>query len=391
MALAPLRVGLLWHSASSGNLGVAALTVANLSIARRVAAELGLQPSFTIIGMRDGERRYVDAPDVETFVVDTRSLLSPGGSWSVFERLDCVLDIGGGDSFADIYGAKRFGFLWLTKMMAIARKKPLLLSPQTIGPFTSAPYKLAARVAMERAAAVVARDRQSFDVLQVLAPRARAVLATDVAFALPFEDRSAERREGRLRVGLNISGLLFTDAEAGVNRFALDFNYAELMRRLIQELSKREDVDLHFFAHVAASDNPTDDDARVIERIARDYPGAHVEPAFASPSEAKSYMSSLDFVVSGRMHACIGAFSAGVPVVPVSYSRKFAGLFGSLGYDWLVPTNGMGTDAAAEFILSAVDKRETLRRDTVKAMQLVSGLLDRYRAELAQLFLKAAK
>jgi polysaccharide pyruvyl transferase WcaK-like protein len=364
--------------------------VANISIARGVAAELGLQPSFIIIGMRDGERCYIDDPDVSTFVMNSRSLLSPGGSWRIFKQLDCVLDIGGGDSFAEIYGAKRFGFLWLSKMMAIARKKPLLLSPQTIGPFTSAPYKLAARIAMERATAVVARDRPSLDVLQALAPKANAVLATDVAFALPFEDRSRERGEGRLKVGLNISGLLFTDAEAGVNHFALDFNYAELMRRLIDGLRSRPDVDLHFFAHVAASDNPTDDDARVIERIARDYPGVHVEPAFGSPSEAKSYISSLDFVVSGRMHACIGAFSAGVPVVPISYSRKFAGLFGSLGYEWLVPTTGMSTSEATEFILSALDKRETLRSDAAKAMQLVSGLLDRYRAELAQLFLKAS-
>jgi polysaccharide pyruvyl transferase WcaK-like protein len=386
MALTPIRVGLLWHSASSGNLGVAALTVANISIARQVAADKGLDPTFVIIGMRDGERPYIDDPAVRSFVVDSRSLVSPSGSWAELGKVDCVLDIGGGDSFAEIYGAKRFGFLWLTKMMTLARGKPLLLSPQTIGPFTSMPYKMLAKAALERAHAVVARDKKSFEFLRKLAPKAKAVLATDVAFALPFDDRSGERTSGPLRVGVNISGLLFTDAEAGRNRFGLDFDYAALMRGLIGDLSAREDVELHLFAHVAASDNPTDDDARVSQRLAQDFPGAVVAPHFVSPSEAKSYMSGLDFVVSGRMHACIGAFSAGVAVVPISYSRKFEGLFDTLGYSWLVPTNGMNTDAAHAFVLECLNKRDVLRQDSGKGMALVAGYLDAYRAELANFY-----
>ena len=36
-----ITIGLLWHSLNSGNLGVGALTLANASIARRVATELG--------------------------------------------------------------------------------------------------------------------------------------------------------------------------------------------------------------------------------------------------------------------------------------------------------------------------------------------------------------
>jgi polysaccharide pyruvyl transferase WcaK-like protein len=246
-------------------------------------------------------------------------------------------------------------------------------------------------VALERASAVVARDRQSFDFLKTLAPGARAVLATDVAFALPFEDRSRSAGAWPLRVGINISGLLFTDAERGINRFGLDFNYAELTRRLVSELAKRDDVEINFFAHVAAGDNEGDDDARVIARLANDFPSARIEAAFAGPSEAKSYMSGLDFVVSGRMHACIGSFSAGVPVVPIAYSRKFKGLFGSLGYDWMVPTNGMDTDAALSFILDAFDRRETLKRDGAEAMKSVDGLLGAYRAELATFFQSAVK
>lgn len=390
MALRPITIGLLWHSTSSGNLGVAALTVANIAITREVAAGMGLEPRFVIIGMRDGEQCYIDDPDVCSVVVDTRAMLKPSGIWAVLEGVDCVLDIGGGDSFAEIYGAKRFGFLWSTKIMAVARRKPLLLSPQTIGPFTRQPYKLLARIALERAQAVVARDRKSFDFLRALAPRAKATLATDVAFELPYQDRSGERKENVLRIGLNVSGLLLHDAETGRNRFGLGFDYAALTRRLLTALSERPSVEIYVFAHVAARQVPTDDDGRACDRIAQEFPAVRRVPDFRGPSEAKSFMSGLDFVIAGRMHACIGALSAGVPVVPIAYSRKFSGLFGTLGYDWMVPATGMATEEAAAYVLDCLDRREELKADLNRSLESVSGLLDAYRAQLAELLATAA-
>lgn len=158
--------------------------------------------------------------DVEIFRIDTRAMLSPSGFWRTLSRLDCVLDIGAGDSFADIYGPKRFAFLWLSKMLTILRGVPLVLSPQTIGPFTKPLYRALGAMAMRRSTATFARDEQSLAVARAMAPRARAELAVDVAFVLPFEDRSAERGGAKIRVGVNASGLLFHQAETGANRLA---------------------------------------------------------------------------------------------------------------------------------------------------------------------------
>jgi polysaccharide pyruvyl transferase WcaK-like protein len=376
----PIRIGLLWHSPNSGNLGVGALTVANMALAREVAAGLGLEPEFLIIGMRDGEAHYIADPKVGLLVVDSRTLLKPGGCWAKFARLDCILDIGAGDSFADIYGPKRFLFLWLTKMIAIARRVPLLLSPQTIGPFTRTPYRQLAAIAMNRAAAVIARDQKSLDVLRRLSPRANGVLAVDASHL-----RGGER----IRVGVNVSGLLFNEAESGANRFGLDVDYVELTRRLIGKLLARADVEVHLVAHATAMDYPWDDDGRIADRLASEFPQAIRVPNFATPSAAKSYISGLDFLVAGRMHACIAAFSAGVPVVPVAYSRKFSGLFGMLGYEWMVPVTGTDTDGALAYIEHCLERRELLAADEAKGMTKVGALLDAYRAELRTLFNRA--
>lgn len=379
-----LRIGLLWHSASAGNLGVGALTVANLAIARQVAEDMGFQPEFTIFGMRESAVRYM-GDEVGSFVVDTRSLLSPGGYWSAVAQQDCVLDIGAGDSFADIYGARRFAFLWLTKMMAKARRTPLLLSPQTIGPFTRPAYRPFAKAALSAADMVIARDKMSLAVLAELAPKARSVLSVDVAFALPYQDLSAQRGQSRLKVGVNVSGLLFSEAETGRNRFGLDVNYAELMRRFITDLTARPEVEVHLLTH-ANHKHFADDDRGVADRLAKEFPSAVRVPDFDGPSEAKSYISGLDFLTAGRMHACIAAFSSGTPVVPIAYSRKFSGLFGMLGYTWMVPVTGVTTDSALAYLHDCLGRRAELVQDANIGLGKVNLLLDAYRQELRRLF-----
>ena len=386
-----ISIGLLWHSANSGNLGVGALTVSNLALARQAAAEAGLSPRFRILGFVDpGAPPYVVDPDVELLPLNAKAMLPGGRYWRGLADLDCVLDIGGGDSFADIYGAKRFGFLWLSKAMAIARGVPLLLSPQTIGPFTRQPQRMLAAAALTRAELVMARDPMSLDAARGMAPRARVVQAVDVAFALPFEPRK-KRRSETTEVGINVSGLLFNGGYSGANEFGLQVDYPAYTRRLIAALLQRPGTSVQLICHVNSDALPQDDDRRVADRLAAEFPGVVRVADFPSPSAAKSYISGLDFLIAARMHACIAAFSSGVPVVPVAYSRKFTGLFeGVLGYRHLVPVTGLDTDQAVAFTLDRLDQRPQLLADIASGGAQVSGLLDRYRTELVALFSKVA-
>jgi len=386
-----IAIGLLWHSVNSGNLGVGALTVGNLALARQAAAAVGLTPRFRILGFVDpGAPHYVTDPDVDLVALNTKAMLPGGRYWRTLADLDCVLDIGGGDSFTDIYGAKRFGFLWLSKAMALARRVPLVLSPQTIGPFSRQPQTMLSSAAMTRAEVVVARDPLSFDVARKMAPKARLVQAVDVAFALPFE-RRVRSDPATVEVGVNVSGLLFNGGYSGANEFGMQVDYAAYTRRLIAAFLERPGVSVKLVCHVNSDALPQDDDRRVAERLAAEFPGVERAPDFASPSAAKSYISGLDFLVSGRMHACIAAFSSGVPVAPVAYSRKFAGLFeGVLHYPHIVPVTGMSTDEAVAFTLDRFDRREALKADIVRGGRGVEELLSRYRGELSRLFARVA-
>jgi colanic acid/amylovoran biosynthesis protein len=386
-----ISIGLLWHSVNSGNLGVGALTVSNIALARRAAAAAGLVPRFRILGFADPDvANYVSGDDIDGLAINTKAMLPGGAYWRALGDLDCVLDIGGGDSFADIYGMKRFGFMWLSKMMAIAKGLPLGLSPQTIGPFTRQPQTFLAEQAMKRATFIMARDPMSLDVARRMAPKTPLTQAVDVAFALPFNPRK-KADPATVEVGFNVSGLLFNGGYSGANEFGMQVDYADYTRRLIAALLERPNVSVQLICHVNSDVLPQDDDGRVADRLAAEFPGVVRVPNFASPSAAKSYISGLDFLVAGRMHACIAAYSSGVAVVPVAYSRKFIGLFeGLLNYPHIVPVTGLDTDTALKFTLDSFDDREVLRADLTHSRGQIDALLDNYCAELTALFLHTA-
>ncbi|MEX0338665.1 MAG: polysaccharide pyruvyl transferase family protein, partial [Arenibacterium sp.] len=133
MSMKTVTIALVWHQMNSDNLGVGALTVSNIAILRAACAMAGVKPHFLVLGWRDPRPWYETWEDVENVPLRTRHLPAPGGPLGdALSRADIVFDIGGGDSFTDIYGLKRFLTVWGTKYRAQMRGKPIVLSPQTI-------------------------------------------------------------------------------------------------------------------------------------------------------------------------------------------------------------------------------------------------------------------
>ncbi|MGB3247410.1 MAG: polysaccharide pyruvyl transferase family protein, partial [Sulfitobacter sp.] len=64
---------------------------------------------------------------------------------------------------------------------------------------------------------------------------------------------------------------------------------------------------------------------------------------------------------------CIAAFSSGVPVIPMAYSRKFEGLFGTIGYTRTVDCTSQSADTIHNAIVQGYIDRGTLKRDAANA------------------------
>ncbi|SET62970.1 polysaccharide pyruvyl transferase family protein [Oceanicella actignis] len=379
-----VTIGLFWHSLNSDNLGVGALTLANIDILRRAARQCGLEPHFLVLGWRDPRPLYLEAPDVENRPFRTRDLVRPGGKIAAdVRRCDIVFDIGGGDSFADIYGLKRFFTLWISKMRVIAAGKPLVLSPQTIGPFDKWWSRPLARIAMNRSRAIFTRDDLSTRFLEDLGIRRRVVQCTDVAMGLPYE-APPRKNDGKVRIGLNVSGLLFNGGYSGKNQFSLKCDYPSVVRRLIQRLSEHENAEIHLIGHVQSRHIPVEDDQRVAEQLQAEHPHVRVAPVFSSPIEAKSYIAGMDFFIGARMHATIAALSSGVPVTPMAYSRKFVGVFRTVGYDHVCDCRELDDDSVLEYVTDRFARRAELKRDAERARDKAKEILVSYQDEASQ-------
>jgi len=255
-------------------------------------------------------------------------------------RYDLVADTGAGDSFTDAYGWKRRLLMDHVRRVISAQRIPVLMTPQTIGPFDSLYGRLSARRGLADARIAMARDPMSVDCARQLG--ARAVSATDVVFSLPQVEPALQRD-----VVLNISGLLWE-----VDRFAPKEIYRDLVRRLIRGLLGRG-CSVTVLPHVL--DNSTlDNDMLAISAISEEFEGSVEVIIPADLEDARRIISGARVVVASRMHACLNAISLGVPAYPLAYSRKFGPLLADLGWNHGRPVeeaNGLPLSQVVEEII----------------------------------------
>lgn len=379
----PLRLCLIQHSTRSDNLGVGALTQAEVVILREAAQALGRALELVIYDWKDARPSYVTGPDIRTYDLDRRAMLSPKAYFASARAADLVIDIGGGDSFADIYGVSRLRRMFWLKFLTHLSGTPLVLAPQTIGPFTRRRTKWLARLSISLSKLVATRDAKSTAALRELGYRGEIVEASDVALRLPFDPPAPKVPGAPPKVGINVSGLLMAGGYTGKNELGISLDYPALIRQLITHFQALG-CEVHLVPHVIvrAGAMMKEDDRRPSEALAAEVPGLVLAPDFASPVAAKSYIAGLDFFMGARMHACIAAFSSGVPVVPMAYSRKFEGLFGALGYGRTLDCTTLDGPALFAAITEAYETRETLAAEVRDAYARGREKLARYETAL---------
>ena len=448
MAAEAIRAALFGVAADNPNLGVCALLhAATAELARRVD---GLEPWVFDDGwgvreaemrLEGGPLRYVScgarlskrvhrpesyahmrvAGVVQRYGVprldEVRQLDNPG----VAALLSCaaVLDASAGDSFTDIYGPKRLRSVLAPKRLALQLGRPLVLLPQTYGPFREDGARQQAAKVVRKARMAWARDAESHQLLWDLAGKtadsARLRQGVDMAFLLerhrplaPLDERLAgwlAARAGgepgaRPLVGVNLSGLLHNDPARAAG-FGLSFDYRTVMAAVVRRLLDKTDADIVLVDHVRARPGDTGhyDDDRVAsaELVAALAPGDRARvarlPDTLTANEVKWVVAQLDWFCGARMHATIGALSSGVPAAAIGYSMKTRAVFETCGVAGEVTeVSGRGDGDIVEQLWDSFTRRDEVRatlattvprvrRAAGEQMDVIAGLIaDEHRA-----------
>lgn len=293
--------------------------------------------------------------------------------YSLLRKADFIFDIGEGDSFSDIYGQLRFQWIDTIHREARLLSKPYVLLPQTIGPFSDHTVLRHAVRSIRQASFVMARDKASLRYLREIAPDQKNVGEyVDVAFFLPY--MKTPFCKDFVHVGLNVSALLWHGGYTRDNQFGLTADYKKTVQRIIDFFLAQKDVRLHLIAHVVDTERTVENDYAVAFDIWREQQSDRLTlaPLFLSPVDAKNYIAGMDFFMGARMHSTIAAFSAGVPVVPMAYSRKFTGLFvDSLGYDHVANLTVDDSFSVFETITECFANRMRLKQEVAFQMDTI--------------------
>lgn len=368
-----MKIGLLGLEVSSPNKGCSALGYSFFEVWRKVSTNSNDEFILFARNNEIPDDLSINKEKLTIHIIKNKSLLFYINLYKEIKKCNVVFDFTEGDSFTEIYGIKRFIQTSIMKEIVILNKIPLVLGPQTFGPIYTKFAEKWMKHIIKKSYIAIARDKLSYDFIRNLVNRNDLKLSNDIAFELPY-CKSKNLKSNKLKIGLNISGLLWSGGYSGNNQFGLKIDYQRYIRSIIKYLLENDKFEVHIISHVILDDiNNPEADNYVSSIIVKEYPEVIEAPLFKSPIDAKTYISNMDCFIGSRMHATIASFSAGVPTIPVSYSRKFEGLYQSLNYPYVIHALEYSTETAVDKTVCFIENIDELSRKIQDSMYIIDN------------------
>lgn len=275
----------------------------------------------------------------------------------------------GGDGFSDIYGDALYIRRFHQTLPLWKLNIPLIILPQTIGPFKGEEnYNLAVRV-LKRANHVFVRDSKFEDELNKLGIKYEKTKDLS-AFMLP-QPWNIDIKDNA--VGINVSGLVYSNKFVGLeNQFDA---YPALIDKLITKFrSLGHPIYLIPHSYNYNTPEPNNDDLVACKQAYEflvDKSNVFVVDKDMIAPEVKYVISKMRFFIGTRMHANFAAIYSNVPLYGLAYSYKFSGAFYANGLDGVKQTTMINNlkqieiDSIIEKVLdyyNSVNKKENGKR-----------------------------
>lgn len=375
------HIGVLGCSYNSKNMGCVALHYSLLLLLEEIRNELKADYNYFIfdfnvttneelavsneLGISNGRLHYCTMPNevlgysLKDSLRKVKYSLINYKAYSILKKCNLVIDLTQGDSFSDIYGKDRFYKWSVIKQKIEHMGVPLILGPQTYGPFTDEKVREFAKQIIEHATLVISRDESSGRHVMEFCKK-NIIVGTDLAFRLPYDKLSIQ--SNKIKIGINPSGLLGkkkNDPSSLQEKISVDYDL--YISDLIAWLLREKIYEVHLIPHVGNEAN----------ECFGGFEGVIYHGEFSSPIDAKGIISSMDVFIGARMHATIAAFSSGIATIPTAYSMKFASVFEGLGYPYVIDMRKMSTGQALSKTIEYIQDYSSLKDKVLLAHKLV--------------------
>lgn len=235
----------------------------------------------------------------------------------------------GGDGFSDIYGDNLFYARLNQTRPFMKMGVPIIMLPQTIGPFSKEKNLQQAIEVMKYAQKIYVRDDNFVSELEKLGitfnrSKDLSAFMHPEKFDVPIKENS---------IGINVSGLAYSNKFKDLsNQFDA---YPELIDRLIKHFQKKG-CNVYLIPHSYNFENPEKNNDDMVackaafEKLSDKQNVIFMNTNLSSP-QVKYVISQMTFFIGTRMHANFAAIYTNVPLFGLAYSYKFKGAFDANG------------------------------------------------------------
>ena len=288
-----------------------------------------------------------------------------------YAKSDIIIDLSGDT----LNGGLAWSIVSLgTILLGISIGKPVVVYPQSIGPFTKSAEFLA-RFTLNKVKFIAAREEITRNYLKEIGvDKVPVYLTADIAFLLqpPSHERVCEMllKEGINENNRPIIGISISQSIAGYSKSKnpeeTRNSYVIIMAKAVDYLTDALDATVVFVPHVIGPGEIHDDRVIGNELLTKVNSKQKVISIINeyTPEELKGIIGVCDLFIGARMHANIAATSMHVPTIAIAYSHKTYGIMEMLGQGkYVLDIKELDYKSLISKINDAWENREKIKND----------------------------
>ena len=299
---------------------------------------------------------------MEKILVDKLGIVLPFTRFGkVVKHLRWVAAINGGDGFSDIYNTRSFLNRLHETHIAMKRNIPVVILPQTIGPFQSPLNRKIADRILRYAQKIYVRDDKFVGELKKMGLKYE--MTKDLSAYMKPQPFDIKIRPNA--VGLNVSGLTYSNTfRTLAGQFA---SYPYLVKVIIAYFQSKN-VPIYLIPHSYNYNSPeeSNDDLAAIKDLynhLKDKSNVYVVDRDMISPQVKYVISKMSFFIGTRMHANFAAIYTHVPLFGLAYSYKFQGAFEANGiYNSTAMINNISEKECDAIVEQIADKYTKIQK-----------------------------
>ncbi|MFF7634661.1 polysaccharide pyruvyl transferase family protein [Kitasatospora sp. NPDC008050] len=276
---------------------------------------------------------------------------------------DLVVSMGGGyfNARPGLDGYQNVFYVVLPLLLALRQGVPVVLAPQSFGPFPAPAQRRLAAYVVRRAALALAREDVSVDILAECGVRGTPVRrAVDSGFAFAPPPQGDWR--ARLGVGPDVPLVGVT-----ARQWLAADQQEDYERALATTIDAVRATGAQVVLIPQVTTDYLGDDDRIVERRIAGYcatPPLRVDER-VDYRELKGLYAECAYVLGTRFHSVIFALTSGVPCIAIEYEHKTRGIMRDLGLEsWVLPI----AEVSAASLGTLVERLRTGREEYLRTL-----------------------